>query len=71
MGRRIIVPTAQCTVCTSVGARSGAALFAMGYVAGMHKVSRGDSANENLCVTHAATLDEAVARYVAKGIKVG
>ena len=69
MGQRIIVPTAQCTVCNSVSSRSGAELFAAGYVAGMHKAWRGESANENVCVMHASLIDELVARYVGKGIK--
>jgi hypothetical protein len=71
MGHRIIVPAAQCTVCRSVRSRSGADLYATGYVAGLHKASRGASANENICVMHASVLDEAVARYVGNGVVGG
>ncbi|MDB4933348.1 MAG: hypothetical protein JWP87_320 [Labilithrix sp.] len=66
MSRRIIVPTAQCKVCMLLG-RSVSRAFTAGYVAGVHRVSRGDLANENFCVMHAAEVDEALAAYVGKG----
>lgn len=69
MSQRLIVPSAQCSVCKTIAVRVGSTIFCAGYVAGVRRVSKGALANESFCVIHATEIDEALAQYIGKGIE--
>lgn len=58
-------------VCLSIGPHSLTTLsvaFMRGYVAGVHMVSKGSTAEEHVCEKHAANIDEAMTSYIGAGV---